>query len=75
MLIIHVLDLLLGVMLGLLTINEIHSLGLRELVDFSTCDTDEEFFGELVGDGLACQISCKHKYIPSITRREPSVYM
>jgi len=52
-LIIQVLSILLGVSLGLLTVDEVHSLGLSELVDFSTGDTDEEFLGELVGYWLA----------------------
>jgi hypothetical protein len=39
-LIIHALDVALGVVLGLLTVNEVHSLGLGELVDLSTSDTD-----------------------------------
>ena len=45
-------------MLSLLTINEIHSLGLGQLVDFSTSETDEELLGELVGDGLAWGEEC-----------------
>jgi hypothetical protein len=53
-LIIHILDILLGVVLGFLAINEVHSLRLGELVDLSTCETDEELLGELVGDWLAC---------------------
>lgn len=53
-LIIHILDILLGVVLGFLAINEVHSLRLGELVDLSTCETDEELLGELVGNGLAC---------------------
>ena len=54
-LVVHVLDVLPGVVLGLLTIDEVHSLGLGELVDFSTCETDEELLGELVGNWLACE--------------------
>ena len=39
-LIIHALGVLLGVVLGLLTVDEVHPLGLCESVDFSTRDTD-----------------------------------
>lgn len=53
-LIIHMLDVLPRVVLRLLAINVIQTLGLEELVDLSSCNTDEEFLGELVGDGLAC---------------------
>lgn len=53
LLIIHVHNIILGMALGLLSVNPIHALGLSELVDLSTGETDEEFFGELVGDGLA----------------------
>jgi hypothetical protein len=52
-LIIQMLNLLLRMMLRLLTINEVQALSLSQLVDFSACDTDEEFLGELMGDGLA----------------------
>lgn len=53
MLVVHGLSIALGVALGLLTVDEVHSLGLSELVDFSTGDTDEELLGELVGNWLA----------------------
>lgn len=52
-LVVHGLSIALGVALGLLTVDEVHSLGLSELVDFSTGDTDEELLGELVGNWLA----------------------
>lgn len=51
--VVHSLSILLGVMLGLLTVDEVHALGLGELVDFSTRKTDEELLGELVRDGLS----------------------
>lgn len=62
MLIIQMLGLLLGLMLRLLAIDEIHALGLGELIDLGAGEADEELFGELVGDGLAfimCQLSFK----------------
>lgn len=52
-LIVHVLDLLLGVVLGLLTVDEVHAFSLGELVDLSAGKANEELLGELVGDGLA----------------------
>jgi hypothetical protein len=73
-LIIHALDVALGVVLGLLTVDEVHSLGLGELIDLSTGDTDEELLGELVGDWLAWKLlggvfiwrqSCRRDNIPS----------
>jgi hypothetical protein len=57
MLIIHVLDVLLGVVLGLLAINEVHALSLGELVNLSACESDEEFLGELVRNWLAYFLS------------------
>ena len=54
-LVIHGLGVLLGVVLGLLTVDEVHSLGLGELVDLSTGQTDKHLLGELVGDWLACR--------------------
>ena len=55
MLIIHVLHVLLGVTLGLLAVNEVHALGLGELVDLSTCKANEDLLGKLVRDRLACR--------------------
>lgn len=52
-LIVHMLSVLLGVTLCLLTVDEVHTLRLSELVNLSTSDTDEKFLGELVGDRLA----------------------
>jgi hypothetical protein len=52
-LIIHILDIVSGMSFGLLSINVIQTLGLSELVDFSTGNTSEEFLGELMGDWLA----------------------
>lgn len=56
-LIVHALNVALGVVLGLLTVDKVHSLGLGELVDLSTGDTDEELLGELVGDWLSWKVS------------------
>jgi hypothetical protein len=56
-LIIHVLDVLLGVVLGLLAVDKVHALGLGKLVNLSTGNTDKELLGELMGDGLACDVS------------------
>lgn len=53
-LVIHVLNILLGVVLGLLAVDEVHSLGLSQLVDLSTGKADEELLGELVRDWLSC---------------------
>jgi hypothetical protein len=55
MLVVHVLDVLLGGMLSTFAVNEVHALGLSELINFSTSKTDEELFGELVRDCLACK--------------------
>ena len=53
MLVVHVLDVLPGVVLSLLTINPVHSLGLSQLVDLSTGDTDKKLLGKLVRNLLA----------------------
>ena len=55
--IIHVLNVLLGVVLGLLAVDEVHALGLGQLVNLSTGNTDKELLGELMGDRLACGAS------------------
>jgi hypothetical protein len=52
--VVHALDLLLSVVLGLLAVDEVHALGLGQLVDLSTSETDKELLGELMGDGLSC---------------------
>lgn len=52
-LVIHVLNVLLGVVLGLLPVDEIHALGLGQLVNLSTGETDKHLLGKLMGDGLA----------------------
>jgi hypothetical protein len=44
---------LLGLVLGLLAVEEVLALGLGEAVDFTTGEASEELLGELVGDGLA----------------------
>ncbi len=55
-LVVHVLDLLLGVVLGLLTVDPVHALGLSQLVNLSTGKTDEHLLGELVGNRLAWDV-------------------
>ncbi len=52
-LVVHVLDLLLGVVLGLLAIDEVHTLGLGQLVNLSTSKTNKQFLGELMRDRLS----------------------
>lgn len=52
--VVHALYLLLGVVLGLLAVDEVHALGLGQLVHLSTSETDKELLGELMGDGLSC---------------------
>jgi hypothetical protein len=47
-------DILPRMMLRLLLVNVIQTLALEELVDLSARDADEEFLGELVGNGLSC---------------------
>ena len=51
--IIHVLSVLLGMVLSLLAVDEIHSFCLCQLVYFGAGEANEEFLGELVGDWLA----------------------
>lgn len=60
-LIIQLLGILLRVSLGLLAVNVIRSLGLRETINFDAGETREELFGELVGYWLACKMkwTCK----------------
>jgi len=55
-LVVHVLDLLLGVVLGLLAVDEVHALGLGQLVNLSTGKTDEHLLGELMGDRLSYEL-------------------
>jgi hypothetical protein len=55
-LVIQVLNVLLGVVLSLLAVNEVQALGLGELVDLSTGNTNKELLGELMGDWLACNV-------------------
>jgi hypothetical protein len=56
LLVIHILNVLLGVVLGLLTVDEVHALGLGQLINLSTGKTNEHLLGELMGDWLACKI-------------------
>lgn len=41
-------------MLSTLAVDEVFTLGLGQLVDLSTRETNKSFLGELVGDSLAC---------------------
>lgn len=52
-LLVHVLGVLLGVVLGLLAVNPVHTLGLGELVDLAADEASDELLGESVADGLA----------------------
>jgi hypothetical protein len=60
-------DILPRMVLRLLLVNVIQALGLEELVDLSAGDADEEFLGELVGNGLACLQSYQLPYAPTQT--------
>lgn len=53
--IVHGLSVLLGSVLGALLVDEVHTLGLSELVNLSTGNTGEELLSEGVGDWLACR--------------------
>lgn len=52
-LVIQLLSVLSRVTLGLLAVNVVRALGLRQSVDFGARETHQELLGELVGDGLA----------------------
>jgi hypothetical protein len=60
-------DILPRMVLRLLLVNVIQALGLEEFVDLSTRDADEEFLGELVGNGLSCLQSYQLPYAPTQT--------
>ena len=51
--IIHVLSVLLGMVLGPLLVDPVHTLTFRQLVNLSTSKTNKELLGELMGDWLA----------------------
>ncbi len=53
LLIIHILNLFLGVMFGLLLVDPVHALRLSQLIDFTADESDEELLRELMGDRLA----------------------
>jgi len=53
MLIIQILSGFLGLMLGLFSVPSIFTLGLSQLVDFSSSDTDESFLRESMANSLA----------------------
>lgn len=52
--IVHSLGMLSGSLLSLIGVVFVHSLCLGELVDFTSNETGEEFFGKGMGHGLAC---------------------
>lgn len=51
--VVHTLGVLLGLVLGLLSVDKVHALGLGELVNLSTGNTGEELLGESVRDRLS----------------------
>jgi uncharacterized membrane protein len=55
MIVIELLRTLLGLVLSALTVEEVLALGLGELVNFSTGESNKQFFGELMLDWLACE--------------------
>jgi hypothetical protein len=65
-LLVHVLGVLLGVVMGLLAVNPVHTLGLGELVDFATDDAGDKFLGKGVADWLACLFKSKSEDWPMI---------
>ncbi len=52
-LVVHLLDVALGLVLGTLLVDEVHALGLGETVDLGAYQAHESLLGELVRDGLA----------------------
>lgn len=57
MAVVHLLDVLLGLVLSSLLLVEVHALGLGQTVNLSTYEADEGLLGELVRDWLACRLS------------------
>jgi len=55
-LVVEVLSTLLGLVLGLLAVDEVLALGLGKTIDLSARETSEELLGELVADRLAWYI-------------------
>ena len=55
------LGVLLGVVVGLLTINPVHTLGLGELVNLAADNAGQELLGESVAHGLACNGSVQKR--------------
>jgi hypothetical protein len=53
LLLVEVLSVLLGLVLGLLSVDVVKTLGLAELVNLSAGEGGDELLGELVVDGLA----------------------
>jgi hypothetical protein len=54
--IVHALNLLLGVVLGLLAVDEVHALGLGQLVNLSASEADKELLGELMRNRLSYEV-------------------
>lgn len=52
-LVVELLDVLPGLALGLLTVDEVGTLGLGETVNLTASEAGEELLGEAVRDGLA----------------------
>lgn len=78
--VVQLLCVLLGGVLGLLLVDEVHTLGLGELVNLTTGNTGEELLGESVGDWLACEgievstLPGRHcMYMDGITTYHPCV--
>ena len=55
-LLVHVFGVLLGVVVGLLAVNPVHTLGLGELVDLAANEASNELLGESVAHGLAYSV-------------------
>lgn len=53
-LLVHVVGVLLGVVLGLLAVDPVHTLGLGELVNLAADEAGDELLGKSVVDFLAC---------------------
>ena len=73
MAVVHALDLLLGVVLGLLAVDEVHTLGLGQLVNLSTSEADKELLGELMGDGLSCEVLKPYLHLEVLNTYPPCV--
>lgn len=72
--VVHVLSLFLGLMLGLLFVEEVFALGFGKTIDLGTGETGEHLFGQGMGDWLACcRFSAIVKiYVQTESFHEPS---